>query len=204
MKVQFDLRPTDLLQKEDRKASFNLTRLIVVLLFLVFLGVTGFYIVTTTFAVWSLGDSVEYKRSEVRRLEAGKAALDAEIKRLQEREKLFADTLKIMQDDLPVLEVFEAIENCVEYGMRISDLKFAPGAPPLVVLNAAAGTDEQTTRFRIGLENSGVFSKVTMPASRLDEKSRTVLFTLNLTPLPIGQIKPYAAPQEGVKNNERQ
>jgi cell division protein FtsB len=193
MKVQFDLRPADLIQKQDKKARFNPVSFIVVLLFLLFLAGTGFYVVAGTFAVWSLAESVEYKQNEVDRLEASRTALEAEIKRLQDREKVFADTLKIMQDDLPTLEIFEAIENCAEHGMRILDMKFVPGAPPTVVLNVTADTDEQTTRFRIGLENSGVFSKVTMPTSKLDETSRKVLFTLNLTLLPIGQIKFSAA-----------
>ena len=92
-------------------------------------------------------------------------------------------------DDLPALELFEALESCAEPGMVISGVKYTPGKDPLVILNATAETDEQTTVFRIGLENSGVFSKVTMPSSKLEEKTQKVQFTLNLTLLPIGQIK---------------
>lgn len=189
MKMQFDLRPADLMKKESKKRSFNLMRLLIILLLLLFLISNGFYIMKTTLSVLALRDSVEYKRSEVSRLEASKVALEAEIRRLQEREKVFTDTLKIMQDDLPTLELFEALETCMEPNMRISDLRFTAGREPLVILNATADTDEQTTIFRIGLENSGVFSRVTMPTSKLDEKTKRVQFTLNLTLLPIGQIK---------------
>jgi cell division protein FtsB len=189
MKMQFDLRPADLMKKESKKRSFNLMRLLIILLLLLFLISNGFYIMKTTLSVLALRDSVEYKRSEVSRLEASRAALEAEIRRLQEREKVFTDTLKIMQDDLPTLELFEALETCMEPNMRISDLRFTAGREPLVILNATADTDEQTTIFRIGLENSGVFSRVTMPTSKLDEKTKRVQFTLNLTLLPIGQIK---------------
>jgi cell division protein FtsB len=198
MRTQFDLRSADLVRQESKNTSFNAVRLLVVLLLLLFVGSSGFYVVVTTLKVFSLMESVEYKQSEVDRLEAGRVALTAEITRLQEREKVFTDTLKIMQDDLPSLEVFEAMENCIESGMRVVDLKFNPpttasGGAPSVVLNAMADTDEQTTRFRIGLENSGVFSRVTMPTSKLDEKTRKVLFTLNLSLLPIGQINVSAA-----------
>ena len=193
MKTQFDLRPADLMKKESKKRSFNLMRLLVSLLFLLFLCSAGFYLVTTAFSMLALKDSVEYKQSEVQRLEASRIALEAEIKRLQQTEKVFTDTLKIMQDDLPTLEFFEALEICAEPGMKISDVRYTAGKEPLVILNAAADTDEQTTVFRIGLENSGVFSKVTMPTSKLDEKTQKVQFTLNLTLLPIGQINVSAA-----------
>jgi cell division protein FtsB len=196
MRTQFDLRPADLIEKEDKKRSFNPIRLVVILLFLLFLGSTGFYFMKTVFAVLDLRDSVESKQSEVSRLEASRGALDAEIKRLQQREKMFTDTLKIMQDDLPTLELFEALETCADEGMRIFDLRYAA---PQVVLNARADTEEQITLFRIELENSGVFSRVSMPTSRLDEKTRKVLFTLNLTLLPIGQISNSAARQGGVE-----
>ncbi|MDR2175501.1 MAG: hypothetical protein LBO82_06145 [Synergistaceae bacterium] len=189
MKMQFDLRPADLIKRESKKRSFNLTRLLVMLLLLLFLGSTGFYLAAATLSLLALRDSVEYKQSEVNRMETSKTALEAEIRRLQQREKVFTETLKIMQDDLPTLEIFEALETCTEPGMRISDLRYAAGASPTVILNAAADTDEQTTLFRIGLENSGVFSRVTMPTSKLDERTRKVQFTLNLTLLPIGQIK---------------
>jgi cell division protein FtsB len=193
MRTQFDLRPADLIKKEGKKKSFNLMRLLVILLCLLFFFSTSFYLATTTLKFLALKDSVELKRSDVSRLEASRVALEAEITRLQQREKVFVDTLKIMQDDLPTLELFEALETCAEPGMRISDLRYATGASPQVILNAMADTDEQTTRFRIGLENSGVFSRVTMPTSALDEKTQKVLFTLNLTLFPIGQIRDSAA-----------
>jgi hypothetical protein len=56
-----------------------------------------------------------------------------------------------------------------------------------------ADTDEQITSFRVGLENSGVFSRVTMPTSTFNETTRKVQFTLNLTLLSIGQIRSMAA-----------
>jgi cell division protein FtsB len=195
MKIRFDLRPKDLMEKEGKKRSFSPTRLLVMLLFLLFLSSTGFYFMKTVFAVLDLKDSVEYKQSEVSRLEASRNALEAEIKRLQQREKVFTDTLKIMQDDLPTLELFEALETRAEPGMRIFDLRYAA---PQVILNARADTEEQITLFRVELESSGVFSRVSMPISRLDEKTRKVLFTLNLTLLPIGQISNSAARQGGV------
>jgi Tfp pilus assembly protein PilN len=164
-----------------------------ILLLLMFMGSSVFYLAATALSMLELANSVEYKQGEVARLEQSRSALEAEIKRLQQREKMFTDTLKIMQDDLPTLELFEALETCAEPGMKIIDLRYAPGKEPQVVLNATAETDEQTTAFRIGLENSGVFSKVTMPTSKFDEKTKRVQFTLNLTLLPIGQIKGFAA-----------
>jgi cell division protein FtsB len=186
MRTRFDLRPADLIKKEGKKRSFNPVRLLVILVFLLFLGSTSFYLVNSTFEVLDLKSSVESKQSEVSRLEADRVALEAEITRLQQRERMFTDALKIMQEDLPTLEMFKALETYAEPGMRFFDLRYAA---PQVMLNARADTEEQITLFRVELENSGVFSKVDMPTSKLDEKTRKVLFTLNLTLLPIGQIR---------------
>jgi cell division protein FtsB len=189
--MQFDLRPVELLQKEIKKKSFSLMRLLVTLLFLFFVGSSGFYLATMTLKAIGLKEEIEYKQLEVDDLETSQRSLEAEIRRLQGREKVFSETLKIMQDDLPTIEAFNALESNTEYGMRLESVKFAAGqagGANTLTVDASAATEDQIVQFTDGLTESGVFSQVRMPSSRLDEGTGRVAFTLVLSLLNIGQI----------------
>jgi hypothetical protein len=139
----------------------------------------------------SMQADIEDKRNEVESMEGEKMALDAEIQRLRAQEAVYANTLKIMQDDLPTLEVLNAFEEHMDYGMGLNSLRFgnpvAGGTP--VAVDATAATEEQIIRLYDGLMSSGVFSAGAMSNSRRDDRTGRVSFTLNLTALPIGQIK---------------
>ena len=194
MRVQFDLRPASMLEKERKKTSFNLTRLLAMLLLLFFFASCGFYVLKMGWEVKVLGDEILNKEDEVSGMEGAKQALEAEIQRLRGREKVFADTLKIMQDDLPTLEILNALETHMpEYGMGITTLRFQPAAnaPLRCVLEGTAANETQIIDLSDGLSGSGIFTSVTMPTSRKDEKTGRVTFTLNMDVLPIGQIKPF-------------
>ena len=192
MRVQFDLRTATLLEKERKKTSFNLIRTLAILLLFLFFVSSGAYIGLMAWNMVSLIDSVDNKRDEVESMEGQKMALEAEIVRLKGQEAVYASTLKIMQDDLPTIEALNALENNVDYGMRLESVKFAVGQPSgassLLTVEASAATEDQIVQFSDGLTESGVFSQVRMPSSKLDEKTGRVSFTLTLSLLPIGQI----------------
>lgn len=193
MRVQFDLRPVSLLEKERKKRGFNLTRLLAMVLLLVFLATSIFYIATVTLKVMELQSEIEMKEGEVTALEGSQRALEAEINRLKAEEKIYADTLKIMQDDLPTLEVLNALDMNMSDGMAVSRLVFSPsrtaGGPSTAVLEATSSAEDQIIELTNGLSSSGVFSGVAMPTSKKDDKTGRVTFTLNLVLRPIGQIK---------------
>ncbi len=197
MRVQFDLRPVSLLEKERKKRGFNVVRLLAMILLLVFLAGSIFYIATVSIKVMGLQGEIEMKESEVTSLESGQRALEAEIKRLKAEEKVYADTLKIMQDDLPTLEVLNALEANMAPGMAANTLRFTPprvaGGSNTAVLDATAAAEDQIIELTNGLSSSGVFSGVTMPTSKRDDKTGRVAFTLNLDLRPIGQIKSSSA-----------
>ncbi|MDR1979461.1 MAG: hypothetical protein LBQ42_12070 [Synergistaceae bacterium] len=191
MRVQFDLRPANLLEKERKRTSFNLTRVLAIILLLLFFTSSIAYIGVMTWNMLSMQADIEDKRNEVESMEGEKMALDAEIQRLRAQEAVYANTLKIMQDDLPTLEVLNAFEEHMDYGMGLNSLRFgnpvAGGTP--VAVDATAATEEQIIRLYDGLMSSGVFSAGAMSNSRRDDRTGRVSFTLNLTALPIGQIK---------------
>jgi len=193
MRVQFDLRPASLLEKERKKSSFNIMRLLMSIFLLCFVLTSGFYIGMSTLSMINLRGSIEDKENEVSNMEASKLALEAEISRLKAREKVFSDTLKIMQSDLPTLEVLGALDRGMDRGMGASVLRFIPpnaaGAPVTATLDATAANEDQIISLTSSLAGSGVFSEVTMVSSRLDERTGRVSFTLNLNLFSIGQIR---------------
>ncbi|MDR1875793.1 MAG: hypothetical protein LBQ90_12375 [Synergistaceae bacterium] len=193
MRVQFDLRPASLLEKERKKSSFNVVRLVAFLLLLFFVLSNGFYIGKMTLELVVLRESVEEKQSEVLNMETQKQGLEGEINRLRAREKVFTDTLRIMQDELPTLEVLWALEDNMPEGMAASRLAFTPpraaNAPATAVLEATSENERQIIDLTTGLSMSGVFSSVVMPTSRLDEKTGRVSFTLNMDLRSMGQIR---------------
>ncbi|MDR1621074.1 MAG: hypothetical protein LBS00_01725 [Synergistaceae bacterium] len=195
MRVQFDLRPASVLEKERKKTSFNLTRTLVMVLLPIFVIANLAYIGLMTMNMFTMQGELEDKRYEVESLEGERMALEAEIQRLKAQEAVYVNTLKIMQDDLPTLEVLNAFEQHMEYGMGLDSLRFAnpvAGGTPVAVA-ATAATEEQIIRLYDGLMSSGVFAAGTMSNSKRDDRTGRVSFTLNLTALPIGQIKAFDA-----------
>jgi hypothetical protein len=195
MRVQFDLRPASVLEKERKKTSFSLTRIGAIVSLLFFFPINLACIGWMTMKVFSMKSEVERERNEVESMEGEKIALEAEIQRLQTQEAVYVNTLKIMQDDLPTLEVLSAFEDHMDYGMGLNSLRFsksiAEGTP--VTVDATAATEEQIIRLYDGLMSSGVFVTGAMSNSRRDDATGRVSFTLNLTAFPIGQIKTSGA-----------
>ena len=117
MRVQFDLRPAEYLERERKRHSFSFVRLLTVLLLLAFFASSGFYIVMAFIETQDLQSRIEVLEGEIADLESSKTALLAEIARLKEREEQFKKTLEIMQSEPPTLEVLNALETHMERGM---------------------------------------------------------------------------------------
>jgi hypothetical protein len=160
-----------------------------------FLASVG-YIVMMTIQRFGLQDQVLQRESLVARLGTERAALQARVAELRARERVFSETLRIMQDDLPTLEVMNALEtNMDEFGIGLETLRFIPGRtvrnvrePDVVEVVGTVATDRQIIDFSDRLRGSGVFSGVTLPITRLNEQTGRVSFTLRMPYYPIGQI----------------
>ncbi|GHV46553.1 hypothetical protein FACS1894204_08390 [Synergistales bacterium] len=197
MIVKFDLRPAALIKKEVKRRSFNLLGLVMTILIIAFAGSSGFYLVDMTMRLLSLRDEVYFLYNQVEDLEINRRALEAEIARLRNREKTFADTLKIMQDEIPTIEVLGVVENNINYGMGLTRLQFTQRASvSSAVMNATAATTDQVVSFREGLVNSGVFPSTSMPTLQYNEPTKQWSFTLNLPVNSIGQIGQNSSAQK--------
>ena len=184
MRVQFDLRPAEYLERERKRHSFNFVRLVTVLLLLAFFASSGFYIVMAFIETQDLQSRIEVLEGEIADLESSKTALLAEIARLKEREEQFKKTLEIMQSEPPTLEVLNALETHMERGMGVNSVRFVPNAREdktvfyVVTVDASAAAEEQIIALTDGLSSSGLFSAVSMPSTKKDKKTGQVSFTL--------------------------
>lgn len=193
MRVQFDLRPAEFLERERKRHSFSVVRLLAVLLLFSFLASSGFYTTMAFLEMQALQSEIEVLEGEVADLEVSQTALTAEIGRLRAREEQFRKTLGIMQSEPPTLEVLNALETHMELGMGVNAVRFVPatGEDKAVFYNATvdatALTEEQIIALTDGLSGSGLFSAVTMPSTQKDEKTGRVSFSLALVARPFGQ-----------------
>ena len=201
MRVQFDLRPAEYLERERKRHSFNFVRLVTVLLLLAFFASSGFYIVMAFIETQDLQSRIEVLGGEIADLESSKTALLAEIARLKEREEQFKKTLEIMQSEPPTLEVLNALETHMERGMGVNSVRFVPNAREdktvfyVVTVDASAAAEEKIIALTDGLSSSGLFSAVSMPSTKKDEKTGRVSFTLTLVARPFGQGVPEGGRQ---------
>jgi len=201
MRVQFDLRPAEYLERERKRHSFSFVRLLTVLLLLAFFASSGFYIVMAFIETQDLQSRIEVLEGEIADLESSKTALLAEIARLKEREEQFKKTLEIMQSEPPTLEVLNALETHMERGMGVNSVRFVPNAREdktvfyVVTVDASAAAEEQIIALTDGLSSSGLFSAVSMPSTKKDEKTGRVSFTLTLVARPFGQGVPEGGRQ---------
>jgi len=197
MKIQFDLRPAGMLEKERKQKSFNLTRTIAIILLGAFFMSSIGYIAMMSMERVNLQNEVLDKENFVRNLEREKNNLQRQVNDLKSREKVFSDTLKIMQDDLPTIEVLNALETEMDnYGIGFNSLKFVIGrvtrgvkAPDVVEVAGTVASDKQIIDFSDRLRSTGVFSDVLLPVTTRNEKTNMITFTLRMPVLPIGQIK---------------
>ena len=143
-----------------------------------------------------LQSQIEIAEGEIADLETSQTALTAEIARLKEREEQFRKTLGIMQSEPPTLEVLNALEAHMERGVGANSVRFVPNAREdktvfyTVAVDASAATEEQIISLTDGLSGSGLFSTVTMPSTKKDEKTGRVSFSLTLVARPFGQGVP--------------
>jgi len=197
MKVQFDLRPALMLEKERKQKSFNLTRILAIILVGAFFFSSIGYIALMFMERVNLQNEVLERQNIVANLGRDNNNLQRQVNDLKAREKVFADTLKIMQDDLPTVEVLNALESEMDnYGIGFNSLKFVIGrvtrgvkAPDIVEVAGTVASDKQIIDFSDRLRGTGVFSDVLLPATNRNERTNMISFTLRMPILPIGEIK---------------
>ena len=137
-----------------------------------------------------LQEEVDQKESAVAGLDTENMALRRQVNELQASERVFVNTLNIMKEDLPTIEVLNALEtNIDDYGIGLDTLRFTIGTPNVVEVTGTVASDKQIIDFSDRLSASGIFSGVFLPVTTLNENTGMISFTLRMPVLSIGQIQ---------------
>lgn len=181
MRVRFDLRPEEFAERERRRRSFSLTRLISLLLLALFVLVCVRSTALNLLEVWRLREGTEALEGDAVALEAKRAALIQDLSRLQQRERRAAKRLEALHD-LPSLEVLSALEANMVPGMKLKSIQFLPGEALVTAVATEAGGPLSLTE---SLSRGGGFSDVRLTASQ--GTLGGVEFTLSLLYPPIAE-----------------
>jgi len=190
MRVQFDLRPAGMVEKERKQRGFNLTRLVAIVLMMAFFISSGFYIVSITLESFIIQDAIELRRGMVSGLQAQRVDLERQVSALRAEERVFADALRIMNDDLPSIEVMHALEaNMDPHGIGFNTMRFSVAAGRNIVeVTGLVASDRQIIDFSDRLRGTGVFYDVLLPVTTLNEATGMISFTLRMPVRSIGEI----------------
>ncbi|MCL2009909.1 MAG: hypothetical protein FWG71_05110 [Synergistaceae bacterium] len=196
MKVRFDLRPAGLIEKERQKKKFNFMKVIAVFLMGMFFLASGGYIVVMTLNLLMLRDEVQTRENLVSGLDMERANLNRQVTELRAQERVFIETLRIMNEDMPTIEVLNALESNMDiYGIGFNTLKFTQGReargvkePDMVELTGLVASDKQIVDYSDRLRTSGVFNDVRLPVTTLNERTGMISYTLQMPVKEIGDI----------------
>jgi len=190
MRVQFDLRPIEMVEKERKKTGFNFVRVLAILLMMTFFVSTISYLVIMGFASFGLRERIDEVRNTVNSVQAQNANLQGQINLHRAQEAVYVNALAIMNDDLPTIEVLGALETFMDpFGLGFSTLSFqVVGGAVIVNVVGEAASDRQIIEYSERLRLSGVFSQVNVVSTALIEATGMISFTMRMPVRSIGEI----------------
>lgn len=133
-----------------------------------------------------LKNGIEDLKYRVEDLKSIEADLTEEIKRMQDREKVYSTGLSIMNEELPTIEIFEAIDKSILKGVILNKLSFTQKA---IRLDGAANTENNISAFANNMMNSNdVFRDVQQPTmNRANMGLEGITYAITFAPKPIGE-----------------
>jgi Tfp pilus assembly protein PilN len=114
-----------------------------------------------------------------------KNELQVELGRLTKQEAVYSQSLSIMQQELPTIEIFDAIDKSTVRGVILTSMVL--NQKELKVVGVANTEDNIVTTIR-NLLDSEAFSIAQVPVvTRENMGPEGLKFTLSLAPKPIGE-----------------
>ena len=164
---RLDLRPTEYVELERRRYSFNPNRLIFWGLLVAFVMLS---IGTISFAWMRIRDldiALEDKRISNTDLLARRAELARSNADLEKKQKDTEKILDFLRNDIPVLEILNVFEIHAASGLKFEEADFSRNAAGLitVTLDGKAADEDAILNTTEGLKASGLFEDVRLPIS---------------------------------------
>ena len=125
MQVLFDLRPPHLVAYQSQKV--DMSRVLSVVLFLIFLMMSLYNIGFTTFRYVQTRQELATARGEQDQVKTTSASFAAKIRQMQELKTKIVAYLEFTREELPAVEFMKALEDALPNGLKISALSVRPG-----------------------------------------------------------------------------
>ena len=176
-----DLRPMEFVELERRRYSFNINRLILWGLIVGFVMLSVGTISYTFTCIRNLTTEIEIMRDSVSEYTRQRMELVQENQRLERENQATEKVLQFLQNDIPVLEIMEALEANAGIGLKFDTADFSRNGLTgvTVILDGKADNDKAIMNMTEGLKASNKFSSVMLPISQRDQTGR-IIFKLVL------------------------
>jgi len=138
MQVLFDLRPPHMIAYQSQKV--DLSRVLSVVLFLIFILLSIFNIASTTFRYIQTRQELIAARGEQDQVRVSSSNFAAKIRQMQELKTKIVAYLEFTREELPAVEFMKALEDALPNGLKISSLSVQPGS---VLMVGSALTDTE-------------------------------------------------------------
>lgn len=178
--VYIDLRPRDYLALQKRKNSFNINRVAAIALITVLGFALIVSVVLSILKANKLNVALDSERDFISSLQNQIRELERENDYLHSQQRNIVQILNFKREDLPVLEVMNALEANTGVGIEFRSINFGKDRSGCVAtLEATAEDEELIIAMTEGLTHSGIFRNITMPNSQKLESDK-INFTLIL------------------------
>ena len=180
---KIDLRPTEYVELERRRYSFNPNRIILWGLLVAFVMLS---IGTMSFA-WMRMRDLDIELEDMRLANTDLLARRTELARsnseLEKKQKQLEKILDFLKKDIPVLEVMSALENHFAAGVKLTEANFSQTSAMggvTITIDGTASDEKAILAMTEGLKQSGLFREVRLPISLKAQTGLTVFKLLLL------------------------
>ncbi|MBQ7578737.1 MAG: pilus assembly protein PilM [Synergistaceae bacterium] len=176
-----DLRPPEYIAFERRKNSLNLSRVALILLSSCFVILSMGTILFAISRMEIVQDAIDHNHEVIAELQAKRSEIMRNNAALSQNKAQTEQILNFLRDDIPILEVLNALEANAGTGIKLLDADFSRKESHFVVtINGTASDGTSLSLMSEGLQASGLFESVIIPGTSLSENN-LVVFSIILT-----------------------
>jgi Tfp pilus assembly protein PilN len=152
MQVLFDLRPPHLIALQSQKV--DLSRVMSVVLFLVFILLSIYNISFTTYRYFQVRQELSSSRGEQASVRDMTAQLMGAIREMQALKTRVVAYLDFTREELPAVEFMKVLEDTIPQGLKIASLEIYSGNPGsgYALMVGAALSDDEIKAFAANLD----------------------------------------------------
>ena len=178
---RLDIRPTEYVELERRRYSFNINRIILWGLLVAFVMLSIGTISFTWMRIRDIELELEDKRIANSDLLTQRTALAQSNAKLEKQQKDTQQVLDFLRGDMPVLEVMGAMESHFSAGVKFDEADFTRTglAGITVVIDGKAADEKSILAMTESLKQSNLFSDVRLPVSQKAQTGQ-IIFKLIL------------------------